>query len=153
MARDSESHGLAQFGFREGHPEMWAPSFKLKKNKGKDKKKDDDQVGYTLQRTPSWVDRVLYMSNNKETKASPMLKGRQTTFREFSKPPTKTLDKNDLDIDSIDTLTCVNQDSNNLLMLSDHKPVFSQFYLKLNNFYNKQPNVYGAGQGQARGRE
>lgn len=44
MARDSVSHGLAKYGFREGHPEQWAPTFKLKKDKGKnkDKKKGDE---------------------------------------------------------------------------------------------------------------
>ena len=85
------------------------------------------------------------MSNNRETKASPLLKGRQTTFRDFAKQPANA--QTDVDIDSIDTLTCVNQDSNNMLMLSDHKPVFSQFYLKLNNFHNKQPNVYALERG------
>ena len=66
---------LASYGFREGHPEMWAPTFKLKIDKGKDKDKKKGSVKapptYNVQRIPSWVDRVLFLSNNSITKASP----------------------------------------------------------------------------------
>jgi hypothetical protein len=75
--------------FTEGEINF-APSYKLMKDSDK----------YSIKRTQSWTDRIMFRSNN-------------------------------------NILHLMNYESNNLVKVSDHRPVFAQFILKFNT-YDKQ---------------
>ena len=51
---------FTSLGFKEGEPQLWAPTFKL--NIEIKKKSIQNEERYNFKRIPSWTDRIIYKS-------------------------------------------------------------------------------------------
>ena len=134
--------------FREGHTACFAPTFKIKPGLEKIKKGETHET-YNIKRLPSYTDRILFWSTNSchekererilneynidKVKTQIFSKLQQHILQKFMKFEKEKCEWFENPLRNYDTLQLVNYDSNNLLKFSDHRPVFAQFMVMLDD--------------------